>query len=78
MNSYIIKYEFISPVTYELLHMNSYVSDLYMLVPKRTNYQYWYGAAQYRYRYPYSNSLVFSFLSQFFQSTIEFTSLGSE
>ena len=27
---------------------------------------------------PYSNSLVFSFLSQFFQSTIEFTSLGSE
>ena len=27
MNSYIEKYEFISPVTYEFLHMNSYVSD---------------------------------------------------
>ena len=51
---------------------------IYMLVPKRANYQYRYGAAQYRYWYPYSNSLVFSFLSQFFQSTIEFTSLGSE
>ena len=30
MNSYIKKYEFISPVTYELLHMNSYVSDPYI------------------------------------------------
>jgi hypothetical protein len=50
-----------------------------MLVPKHANnYQYRYGAAQYWYWYPYSNSLVFSFLSQFFQSTIEFTSLGSE
>ena len=29
LNSYIKKYEFISPVTYELLHMNSYVSDPY-------------------------------------------------
>ena len=52
--------------------------DLSMLVPKRANYQYRYRAAQYRYWYPYSNSLVFSFLTQFFQSTIEFTSLGSE
>ena len=50
----------------------------YMLVPKRANYQYRYGAAQYRYWYPYSNSLVFSFLLQYFQNTIEFTSLGSE
>jgi hypothetical protein len=31
MNSYIIKYEFISPVTYELLHMNSYVSDIHKM-----------------------------------------------
>jgi hypothetical protein len=27
MNSYITKYEFISPVTYEFVHMNSYASD---------------------------------------------------
>jgi hypothetical protein len=27
MNSYIIKYEFTSPVTYEFVHMNLYVSD---------------------------------------------------
>jgi hypothetical protein len=38
----------------------------YMLVPKRANYQYRYGAAQYRYWYPYSNSLVFTFLSAIF------------
>ncbi len=38
----------------------------YMLVPKRANYQYRYGAAQYRYWYPYSNSLVVSFLSAIF------------
>jgi len=49
--------------------------SMYMLVPKHANYQYRYEAAQYRYWYPYSNSIVFSFLSQFFQSTIEFTSL---
>jgi hypothetical protein len=30
MNSYVKKYEFISPVTNELLHMNSYVSDPYI------------------------------------------------
>jgi hypothetical protein len=34
-----------------------------MLVPKRANYQYRYGAVQYRYLYPYSNSLVFTFFS---------------
>ena len=28
MNSYIKKYEFISPVTYKFIHMNSYVSDI--------------------------------------------------
>ena len=30
MNSYIKKYEFISPVTYDFVHMNSYVSDRYI------------------------------------------------
>ena len=51
-----------------------------MLVPKRATCQYQYGAAHYRYWYPYSNSLVFTFLSAFFffQSTIEFISIGSE
>jgi hypothetical protein len=29
------------------------ISNLYMLVPKRANYQYWYGAAQYRYWYQF-------------------------
>ena len=49
-----------------------------MLVPKRANCQYRYGAAHYRYWYPDSNSLVFTFLSTFFQSTIEFISICSE
>ena len=30
MNSYIKKYELISPVTYDFVHMNSYVSDRYI------------------------------------------------
>jgi len=51
---------------------------IYMLVPKRANCQYRYGAVHYRYWYPYSNLLVFTFLSAFFQSTIEFISIGSE
>ena len=36
---------------------------MYMLVPKCANCQYQYGVAQYQYWYPYSNSLVFTFLS---------------
>jgi hypothetical protein len=39
---------------------------MYVLVPKRANYQYRYGTAQYWYWYPYSNSLVFTFLSATF------------
>ena len=49
-----------------------------MLVPKRAKFQCPYGAAHHRYWYPYSNLLVFTFLSAFFQSTIEFISIGSE
>ena len=30
MNSYIKKYDFISPVTYDFAHMNSYVSNRYV------------------------------------------------
>ena len=30
MNSYVKKYEFISSVTYNFVHMNSYVSDWYI------------------------------------------------
>ena len=37
-----------------------------MLVPKCANCQYRYGAAHYRYWYPYSNLLVFTFLSAIF------------
>jgi hypothetical protein len=39
-----------------------------MWVPKRANYQYRYGAAQYRYWYPYSNLLVFAFFSMSHES----------
>ena len=31
MNSYVKKYEFISSVTYNFVHMNSYVSDWYII-----------------------------------------------
>ncbi len=47
-----------------------------MLVPKRANCQYRYRAEHYQYWYPYSNILVFTFLSAFFQSTIEFISIS--
>ena len=39
---------------------------MYMLVRKRANCQYLYGAAHYQYWYPYSNLLVFTFLSAIF------------
>jgi hypothetical protein len=52
--------------------------QLNMLVPKHAKCQYRYGAAHYRYWYPYLDLLVFTFLSAFFQSTIEFISIGSE